>query len=290
MSTAKSPDELPAFARFFGMQKVPFGTDVPPEHLYRSPQLEEALSRLEFTANNGKFAVLTGGVGCGKSTALRCLKANLSEERFRVLYVSESNLTPRWLYTIQLEQLGITPHFYRNDAKRQFHEAMLTERRMHGRRVLMVIDEAHLIPMKHGYETLEEIRFLLNCDFDSGNPLSLILCGQCELWELLGRDSAKAITQRIDITCRMTPYDEGQVLSYVAAHLRYAGVSDTLFSSEALGIVSARSGGVPRIINKICTHALLYAAGSNASIITGDIVNKVIETELPQSMLGQQGA
>ena len=97
------------------MKRTPFSQGLPTEQLYKSNAVQDVLARLSFVVNNNQFAVLSGPVGCGKSTALRILSASLNPERFRCLYISESNLTPRWLYSVPLRQMGIEPKYYAND-------------------------------------------------------------------------------------------------------------------------------------------------------------------------------
>lgn len=269
------------------MNRVPFSQNVPVESLYMSPSFKDVLARLTFAVNNNQFAVLTGPVGCGKSTALRSLATMLDHEKFHCLYISESNLTPRWLYTVPLRQMGITPKFYANDVKRQLHEALSVEAKVKHKRIVMIIDEAHLMNAYHCKEALEEIRFLLNCDYDSGNPLSLVLCGQNELWELLNKESSEAIAQRIDIIARLTPMDLHDVSGYIDAHLRYAGTTADLFSSQAVEIIASVSGGIPRIINKICLHALIGATASQSKIISEENIRQVVSNELPKVVLNR---
>ncbi len=280
-----SNDNL-GFTHFFDLKRTPFGQGIQTEYLYKSPQMLECLSRLNFAAENNKFVVLTGPVGSGKSTTLHAFNDALDPARFLVLYVSESNLTPRWLYSIPLSQMKISPRFYVNESKRQFHEAMLTEMKLRNRRIVLIVDEAHLAAsQRHCRETLEEIRFLLNCEFDSGSPLCLVLCGQEELWAILDSEANRAITQRVDLLCHMSAFDDQQVAEYIAAHMRYAGAEDLIFTNEAVMLISSLSGGVARLINKICSHALIYAAGKDSRQITYEIVNDVVARELPSGML-----
>ena len=155
----------------------------------------------------------------------------------------------------------------------------------------MIIDEAHLLTQSYRrFDMLEEIRFLLNGQqYDSGSPLSLILSGQTEILPLLQNERCKAITQRIMYTCKTGPLADTQVGSYMAAHLRWAGVADSIFSSEAVEEIARLSGGNPRMINKICTHSLNYAVLKNEKTVTKDIVNQAANTEILEIMLKKQG-
>ena len=169
------------YEAFFTMQKPPFRNDIQVDALYLSPMLDETLSRLLYAADHQLFAIVTADVGCGKSTAIRKLAALLESEKYEVLYVSDSKLTPRWFYKGLLDQLGIESKFYRGDARRQLHQQLEIIRGIYKKQVVTIVDEAHLLDK----ETLEEIRFLLNTKMDSHQPMSLILVGQNELWDKL---------------------------------------------------------------------------------------------------------
>ena len=67
-------------------------------------------------------------------------------------------LTPRNFYWEALHQLGCTPRFYRGDAKRQLHKALVEITESERKNPVVIVDEAHLLSR----EMLEEIRFLLN--------------------------------------------------------------------------------------------------------------------------------
>ena len=158
---------------FFEMEHTPFTRDIPVDRLYTSPQIEDAVGRLTYVADRQMFAVVTANPGCGKSTLIRLLDGRLGREKYMLLYLSDSKLTPRWLYAGLLGQLGLEPRFFSGDSKR------LLQKEIEKKKVICVLDEAHLL----GKDMLEELRFLLNHEFDSSSPMSLVLVGQTELWE-----------------------------------------------------------------------------------------------------------
>ena len=69
--------------------------------------------------------------------------------------------------------------FYRGDSKRQLQQEIEIIRGVQHKKVVCILDEAHLLEK----ETLEEFRFLLNYRFDSMSPMAVVLVGQTELWE-----------------------------------------------------------------------------------------------------------
>lgn len=115
--------------------------------------------------------------------------------------------------------------FCRGDSKRQLQKEIANIRTVQKKKVIFVLDEAHLL----GKETLEEFRFLLNYKFDSSSPMSLILVGQTELWEQkLRLQSYAAIRQRIDMNIVLNHLDRAETGKYIAAHMAYAGVKKDL--------------------------------------------------------------
>lgn len=264
------------FEAFYGMKNTPFTRDVPTAQLYDSFTMQEVLGRLKYTAERQLFAVLTGDCGTGKTTTIRKFVDGLDQGKFQVLYFSDSKLTPRHFYKGLLEQLGSEAKFYRGDAKRQLHREIELMRGIHGIQPVVVVDESHLLDR----EMLEEVRFLLNFKMDAQSPMALILVGQSELWDRLRLQSYAAIRQRIDIQFKLSHYDRAQVDEYVSRHLEYAGVDQQIFSDGALEEIHRFSGGTPRLINKVCTHSLLYGSQNARRIIDDHMVKHVIQGEL----------
>lgn len=264
------------FEKFYGMKNTPFSRNVPTNHLYDSSNMQEVLGRLKYAAERQLFAVLTGDCGTGKTTTIRKFTNGLDRSRFMVLYLSDSKLTPRHFYKGLLEQLGTEAKFYRGDAKRQLHREIELMRGIHGIQPVVIVDEAHLLDR----EMLEEVRFLLNFKMDALSPMALILVGQTELWDRLKLQSFSAIRQRIDIQFKLGHYDRSQVGEYVTKHLNYSGVVHQIFSEGALDEIHRFSGGAARLINKVCTHCLLYGAQNGFRIIDDHMVKHVIQGEL----------
>ena len=264
------------FETFYGMTQTPFTRDLPPDALYGSAALNEIVSRLAYAAERQWFAVVTGDCGTGKSTAIRRLHARLDPAQYQVMYLADSHLTPRYFYKGLLEQLGCEAQYFRGDAKRQLHREVEILRGVHQLRPVAIVDEAHLLDR----DMLEEVRFLLNQHMDSTSPMALILVGQTELWDRLMRQAYAAIRQRIDVQCRVPYYDRAEVGAYIQAHLSYAGTTQAIFSEQALDAIYRYSSGTARLINKVCTHSLLYGAQNGHRVIDEPIVTRVIQGEL----------
>ena len=265
------------FEPFFGMARTPFINTIPVDKLYLSDKHTEILGRLKYAAEGNRFATLTGGSGVGKSTMSRIFSQTLSPEKYTVLYLADSQLTPRWFYRGLLDQLGIEAKFYRGDAKRQLHKQLQIIREIHNRNITVIVDEAHLLDR----ETFEEVRFVLNTEMDSASPMSLVLVAQNELWDKLRMQQYAAIRGRIDIKCELQTMDRAELDAYINAHLTYAGGKEEIFTDAAVGELHKYSAGAARAVNKAATHCLMYAAQRAKKLIDDTMVRTVIDAELP---------
>jgi type II secretory pathway predicted ATPase ExeA len=143
-----------------------------------------------------------------------------------------------------------------------------------GKRPVLIIDEAQLIP---GKATFEELRLLTNFQLDDRNLLALVLIGQSELRERLDRRQYRALRQRIGMQYHLGPLDAEETREYVMHRLRVAGRDTPLFDEQALTLLFEHSGGVPRRINIIAGNALLEGFGKGAAVIGPEIIESVVK-------------
>ncbi len=261
----------------FGLKTMPFSKDIAVDSLFHSESWENCYNRLRYAATNRLCTVLTSPPGNGKSTMLRALRDGLSANRWEFIYISESNLSPRWLYNLILRHFGVKEYYYRGDGKKAVHEQFAVTRELKKKEIIVCVDEAHLLSL----DTLQELRFFLNSDIDSTSFVSLILSGQTELRSTLRRDICEAIRQRIAFPITLEPMTRDLMARYIESHMKAAGAENTsVFSAEAMDIIYAQSGGVMRIVNQICSLSLMAAASGSLKTVDAGIVTNVIQTEM----------
>jgi len=247
----------------WGFSRMPFTKDLAPSMLHTHRSHAEAVARISWCVEERAIGLVTGEVGAGKSVAVRSALAGLDASRNTVIYLGNPSVGARGLYTTIVSTLGGTPRFHRASLIPQAAEALATEEDERGRKVVLVLDEAHLLDT----EQLEGLRLLTNVDIDSRSPFACVLVGQPMLRRRIRLGAFAALDQRIALRYSMTGMDAAETSSYVAHHLKIAGRSDTLFSDDALALVHQVSRGLPRAVNNLAIQSLVAAFADNKAIV-----------------------
>jgi type II secretory pathway predicted ATPase ExeA len=144
-------------------------------------------------------------------------------------------------------------------------EQLLESRHASDERTVLVVDEAQSLP----HELLEEIRLLANVDAGGRRSMSVIMAGQPELAERLNTHELRQFKQRVALRCELKPLDLSETAAYVTGRIAAAGgAASKVVTREALELIHARAGGIPRTINVIADNTLLaaFAAGRRPAV------------------------
>lgn len=256
----------------WGFTRMPFAKDLAPSMLHTHRSHAEAVARIAWCVDEQVIGVVTGEVGAGKSVAVRAALAGIDASRHTVIYLGNPAVGARGLYATIVSALGGIPRFHRASLIPQAAEALATEETERGRRVVLVLDEAHLLDS----EQLEGLRLLSNAEMDSRSPFACLLVGQPTLRRRIRLGAFAALDQRVALRYSMTGMEPPETADYVAHHLRLAGRSDTLFSDDALALTHQVSRGLPRAVNNLAIQSLVAAFADNKAIVDESSVRAAV--------------
>lgn len=252
------------YETYYQLKAKPFTLLPDPEFLFLGARHKMALSLLEYGLVNGSaFIVVTGEPGTGKTTLLNRL-LDQSRRQWTIGMLENTHgglggLMPWITASFGLETKG-------KNAVELFHEfaRFLEGEHTAGRRVLLILDEAQNV----GSPMLEELRLLSNLNDGRRRSLQILLSGQPALRDLLKGPGMEQFAQRIAVEYALEPLAEEEAVAYIGHRVRVAGGLRPLFSTLACRKIFALAGGVPRLMNQLCDHALVYGYAAQANVIT----------------------
>ena len=257
---------------FFQLNEFPFNVTPDPRFLFFSDRHLEAFDSLLYGVEHRKgFIVLTGEVGCGKTTICRSVLNTLPGTTHSAMIFNPS-LTAAQLVRSILYDLNIEP----KGGDKLVHIAQLNRFLLQclekGENVAVIIDESQNLDP----QLMEQIRMLSNLETDQHKLMQIILSGQPELKERLRLPELRQLRQRVMVHCDLTPLATVETALYIQHRLKIAGCADPsgLFQNAAIQQIHDIADGIPRQINTLCDRALLSAyVRRDRQVMTHDVAN-----------------
>ena len=262
---------------YWGLVKPPFDNVPDPEmyfNLHRS--VDDAVSETTFAIEEGNecLAVIVGDVGLGKTMTLRVILDSIEQEKYRVAFVTNPDMTFIQLLKEIISQLSgeVSIESRREQILEAFNQ-LLFKTQVEGKKVLIFIDEANAMKPS----TLESLRLLTNMQGDDANLFTIILAGQLELARRLEHPKRANLFQRIGVYCHLNKIDSQDLMQdYIEHRLERAGTSRRIFTEEAYDAIWEYSeNGVPRLINKIAKLALKAGQTRGLETVNAGVIRQI---------------
>jgi type II secretory pathway predicted ATPase ExeA/septal ring-binding cell division protein DamX len=246
----------------FGLNEPPFRITPHTDFFFDGANRGATLDALIYAITHDEGIVkVSGEVGSGKTMLCRVLMERLPEN-VTIIYLANPSLSrDDILYAIADDlQLDVPDNARSSVVMRTLQEHLINSFG-EGRQVVVLIDEAHAMPV----ETLEEIRLLSNLETNRSKLLQLVLFGQPELNDILARSDMRQLKERITHNFGLEPLVRDDVTHYLDFRMRAAGYrGPSVFSPAALKLITQSSLGLTRRINILADKALLAAFSSGS--------------------------
>lgn len=254
------------YLQHFGLQTAPFKITPHTEVFFKGAHRGAILEALVYAIAQGEGLIkVTGEVGSGKTMLCRVLAERLPPS-IDTIYLAIPSLKRDEILLALAQDLGL--HDLASDGGttsllRQL-QGRLIERHGEGRQVVVLIDEAHAMPL----ESLEEIRLLSNLETNQSKLLQIVLFGQPELDAHLALPQMRQLKERITHSFALAPLQQADVADYLRFRLRSAGYrGGDLFEPAGMRLIANASMGLTRRINILADKALLSAFAANSTLV-----------------------
>ena len=260
------------FKKFYGFEKEPFNITPDPDFLYLSDSHREALAQLTYGIETKKgFILITGEVGVGKTTIINAFLRDLATTEAITAFIFNTKISRLLFFQRICYDLGLSKPYNKEEFLVMLNHFLMKCHARNKGPVVFIVDEAHNLDD----DLLEEVRLLLNLETAKEKLLQIVLSGQVELWKRLTKPNLRQLRQRIVLQHKIKPLNEQDMRGYIDTRIKIAGGKDNIFDEKALKYIFRYSQGIPRLINVICTHALIsgYATGKN--VISPNIIKEI---------------
>lgn len=264
------------YENFYNLSERPFQLLPDPSFLYMTRRHGTALTLLQYSIQNRQgFTVITGEVGCGKTTLINRLLDEVTDEiSVGLISFTHNNFGELAEWIMMAFDLP-----YKGKSKVELYDdfvQFLIRQYAAKKPVVLIIDEAQNM----GVKGLEEVRMLSNVNAQKEHLLHLILVGQPELGDLLKMPELRQLTQRVSVAYNLAPLNVQEVAAYVAHRLTVAGGRPEIFTPAAVRLIAVASNGIPRLVNTLCDLSLVYGFSEEQPTVDVPIVQAVLRDRI----------
>jgi general secretion pathway protein A len=259
---------------FYLLKKEPFHVTPDPEFLFLSPSHKAALRALVYGVEERQgFVALLGEVGLGKTTILRSYLERVDQSQLKPIHLIHPKLSFLELLHTLCQECGLEGTT-ENIAETitGLHHVLIGEYQQ-GRNVALLVDEAQHMPL----ETLEQLLLLSNLETSTQKLLQIVLVGQPEFEAKLNAQALRQLKQRLVIRATIVPLTAEESRDYILYRLAKVRLADNpIFTRGALQAIITQAQGIPRVLNILCTNALIQGFVNGQPRISVKIAQEVI--------------
>lgn len=248
------------YLTYFGLAAPPFSITPDPRFFFEGKEHGVFIAGLLHASLQAEgIVVVLGEVGSGKTLMSRILLSRLSEH-VDTVYLPNPAFARDEIIEVIARDLGVEGTAPGQGLRLEALQQELIKRHEQGRQFVVLIDEAHAMPM----DSIEEIRRLSNLETDNCKLVHVVLCGQPELETLLEAPHLRQVRDRVVYRLYLRSLSREDSRAYLDHRLRVAGWrGGRMFSWFAEWLLLNDAKGRARRINILADKALLAAYADN---------------------------
>jgi type II secretory pathway predicted ATPase ExeA len=257
------------FKGFYGLTCNPFDKEVSAKNLsFVSHDFKEMTDRLNFVKEARGIGVFTAPPGYGKTFALRRFAGGLNPNLFHIAYICLSTVSIIDFYRQCCDALHIEVSNKKSAMFRAIQERIYALYKEKRRPLILAVDEAHEL----NSSILNDLKMIMNHDFDSLNCFTLLLIGEPHLNSILLKPVHEALRQRITVHYSFEGLTEEETGAYIRHKLSEAGCSAPILDEGVIAAVHGYSQGNPRQTDSVMSAALTLGAQLEKKNIDTDVI------------------
>ncbi|MGD8525407.1 MAG: AAA family ATPase [Thioalkalispiraceae bacterium] len=263
------------YLEYFKLKDFPFRITPDADYLYMSAAHSRAIKYMEYAILNKEgFVLITGDIGCGKTTIIKKIINSLDDEVI-VAKIFQTQLNEIELLQAILSEFGYDKYSSNKVELLNEINQFLINSYIEGKQVILIIDDAQNLSKR----VLEEVKLLSCVETDKDKLLQVILVGQPELNDKLESKDMEQLLQRISLRFHVKKLTHDETVEYIKHRLSVAGAdSEKLFDKNVYNEIYEYTRGTPRLINTLCDTSLTCAfAESKSKVTLHDIESAVTE-------------
>jgi type II secretory pathway predicted ATPase ExeA len=268
------------YRNFYHLQCAPFAATAHPEPLFLSTRHQTALQKvLEGLGQRQGLIALMGAAGLGKTTLLRAVLAQQSQNQFKTIYldcaslVSENTISHRHLIKYLYQELGYSAGTKNvADIIDEMQKLFIADGKLDIHTVI-VLDNAHCLSS----DALIILPQIISIFPYNEKFAQIVLVGQPLLENKLNHPNLQWFKHDLEILVTLEPLNLKESRTYIKSRLRQSSATDgAIFSAGTITAIAKHAQGIPRNLNILCTDVLISGFQHHKRPIPTRIARQVI--------------
>ncbi|MFZ5517519.1 MAG: HD domain-containing phosphohydrolase [Candidatus Zhuqueibacterota bacterium] len=239
--------------KYWNLYKNPFdGAPASHEIFVRNSLIENLHTILAGIQQHKELMAVVGDFGVGKTTFINYFLQHIHEQHFKTLFIANPLGLMHEFYPFLLTQLGVKAFPASFTQQSELVSRRLSQLSQSFRKLIIVIDEAHLMQEP---SVFEKLRLLITTQINGRYFVHLILSGHLELNAII--DRLPQFRQRLFSTIEISNLTSEETREYIDHKIQAAGnQSENIFNADAIQKIFEHEQGNPGGIEKLCTKCL----------------------------------